>query len=173
MPPMGDTHPTNDQIMTKGSTEKISTLGKVLKSFLYIVDDEKELHTLCSMIDHCAQEKVIPNERKVVKQLLHKKITNGEFKFSAQVGEYDIDNVILDFASNVKLLPKHTWEQMGKPKLLWSPIQLRLENQSKIVPIGRLTIIHVNIDRVHNFTEFEVIKIVDDIQPYKTLMGLE
>jgi hypothetical protein len=56
--------------------------------------------------------------------------------------------MILDLGSDVNVLPKKTWEMMGKPKLAWSPIQLRLENQYKIVPIGRLTGIPVNIDGV-------------------------
>jgi hypothetical protein len=152
-PPMGDMHPTEDQVMTKESLEKVSTLGKFLQSFLELVEDEKELHTLCSMIDHCAQGKAVPTERKVVNQLLRKKRTNREFRFNAQIGEYNIDNVILDLGSDVNVLPKKTWEMMGKPKLAWSPIQLRLENQYKIVPIGRLTGIPVNIDGVqcHRF----------------------
>ena len=32
---------------------------------------------------------------------------------------------------------------------------------------------HVNIDVVHSVIDFEVIEIVDDNQPYPTLMGLE
>jgi hypothetical protein len=39
-----------------------------------------------------------------------------------------MDNIILDLGSNVNVILKHTWEMMGKPKLIWSPIQLRLEN---------------------------------------------
>jgi hypothetical protein len=31
----------------------------------------------------------------------------------------------------------------------------------------------VNIDGVHNVEDFEVIEIMDDSQPYPTLMGLE
>jgi hypothetical protein len=119
------------------------------------------------------KERTVPTKRKVVNQLLRKKRTNGEFRFSAQIGEYDIDNVILDLGSDVNVLPKKTWEMMGKPKLAWSPIQLRLENQYKIVPIGRLTRIPVNIDGVCNVTDFEVIEIVDENQPYPALMGLE
>jgi hypothetical protein len=46
-------------------------------------------------------------------------------------------------------------------------------NQHKIVSIGRLIGVPVNIDGVHNMTEFEVIEIVDGSQPYQTLMGLE
>jgi len=62
---------------------------------------------------------------------------------------------------------------MGEPELIWSPIQLRLANQHKIVPIGRLTGVPVNIDGVLSMVYFEVIEIVDDIQPYASLMGLE
>lgn len=83
---MGDMHLTNDHIMTKGSMEKISTLGKFLKSCLEIVEDENALHTLCSMIYQCAQGKEFPTERKVVNRLLRKKRMDGEFRFSAQIG---------------------------------------------------------------------------------------
>jgi hypothetical protein len=62
---------------------------------------------------------------------------------------------------------------MGKPKLIWSPVQLRLENQHKIIPIGRLTGVTVNIDGVPSVADFEVIEIMDDNEPYTTLMGLE
>jgi hypothetical protein len=62
---------------------------------------------------------------------------------------------------------------MGKPKLIWSRVQLRLANQHKIVPIGRFTGVHVDIDGVRSVADFEVIEIADDSQPYPTLMGLE
>jgi len=90
-----------------------------------------------------------------------------------QIEEYDINNVILDLGSDVNMLPKKTWDIMGKQKLVWSPIQLRLENEYKIVPIGRLTRILMNIDGVQNVTYFEVIEIVDENQPYPVLMGLK
>jgi len=73
---MGNMPPIEDEIMTKGSLEKISNLGKFLQSCLELVEDEKELHTLFSMINHYAQGKTIPTEKKVVNQLLHKKRTN-------------------------------------------------------------------------------------------------
>jgi hypothetical protein len=57
---MVDRPPTNDQAMIKGSLEKVSTLGIFLKSFLELVKDENELHTLFSMIDHCTQAKETP-----------------------------------------------------------------------------------------------------------------
>jgi hypothetical protein len=90
-----------------------------LKTFLDLVKEEKELHILCSMINHYAQGKEIPTENKVVNQLLRKKRTKKS-RFSTQIGEYDIDNVILDLGSDVNMLPKKTWEMMGKPNLVWS-----------------------------------------------------
>jgi hypothetical protein len=56
---------------------------------------------------------------------------------------------------------------------VWSPIQLRLENQYKIVRTGRQTGILMNIDGVCIITDFEFIDIVDDSQPYPALMGLD
>jgi hypothetical protein len=73
-----------------------------------------------------------------------------------------VDNIILDLGSDVKVLPKKTWELMGKPKLVWSPVHLRLANQHKIVSIGRLTGVPVNIDGVCKVEYFEVIEILDD-----------
>jgi hypothetical protein len=108
-----------------------------------------------------------------VNQVLCKKRTNKEFILSAQIEEYDVDNIILDLGSDVNVLPKQAWEMMGKSNLIWSHIQLRLANQHKIVQIGRLIGVPVNIDGMHNITNFEVIQIMDDSQPYPTLMGLE
>jgi hypothetical protein len=65
------------------------------------------------------------------------------------------------------------WEMMGKPKLVWSTIQLRLENQHKIIPIRRLVGVHVNIDGVCNIAKFEVIEIMDNNQSYPTFLGLD
>jgi hypothetical protein len=110
---------------------------------------------------------------RVVNQVLHIKRTNREFRLRAHIGEYDVDNVILYLGSNVNVLSKKTWEMMGKPNLIWSLVQLSLSNQHKVVPIGRLTRVLLNIDGVHSVEEFEVIEIMDDSQPYPTLMGLE
>ena len=50
-------------------------------------------------------------------------------RLNAQIGAYDLPDVILDLGSDVNVLTKQTWEHMGKPALAWSPIQLRLANQ--------------------------------------------
>jgi hypothetical protein len=74
------------------------------------------------MNDQCAQDTEVPTMHKVMNQVLHKKRTNREFRLSAQIGEYDMENVILYLGLDVNVLPRQTWEMMGKAKLVWSTV---------------------------------------------------
>ena len=38
-------------------------------------------------------------------------------RLTAQIGEFEMDEVILDLGSEVNVLTKQTWEHMGSPKL--------------------------------------------------------
>jgi hypothetical protein len=82
-------------------------------------------------------------------------------------------DIILDLGSVVNVLPKKTWKCMGEPILGYSPVQLKLENQHIVLPIGRLKGVTVDLDGVHTKADFEVIKIVDDTKPYPILLGLD
>ena len=83
-----------------------------------------------------------------------------------------MDEVILDLGSEVNVLTKYTWEQMGSPKLARSPIHLRLANQQRVSPLGRLPQVPFNIDGVCSFADFEVIEIIGDSRPYPFLLGI-
>ena len=54
---------------------------------------------------------------------------------------------------------------MGKPRLDWSPIQLQLVNEAKVIPISRLRNVSVDVEGFCIFADFEVINIVDDTNP--------
>jgi len=43
-------------------------------------------------------------------------------RLSAQIGDYDMDEVVLDLGSKVNVLTKQTWEVMGGTKLRCLPI---------------------------------------------------
>ena len=62
---------------------------------------------------------------------------------------------------------------MGKPKLIYSPIMLRMDNQKAISPFGRLEHVPMDINGVRTFSDFEVIEIVDDSCPYPVLLGID
>jgi hypothetical protein len=62
---------------------------------------------------------------------------------------------------------------MGKTKLIYSPIMLRMANKQAVSPFGRLEHVPVDIDGVRKFADFEVIKIVDDNYPYPALLRID
>jgi hypothetical protein len=95
-------------------------------------------------------EKCHPGEEgvKTVNQVWKKRRTSREFRLNANIGDFNMGDIILDLGSEVNVLPKKTWEAMGEPQLGYSPIQLKLDNQHRVVPIGRLKGIPVDLDGV-------------------------
>lgn len=64
-----------------------------------------------------------PRELHMVQKLgKHAMRTGMEMRLTAQIGEYKMDQVILDLGSDTNVLPKKTWECMGIPMLQCSPI---------------------------------------------------
>ena len=61
---------------------------------------------------------------------------------------------------------------MAKPKLTFSPIQLRLANQQRVIPLGRLSSVPVDLNGVRSLADFQVIEIIDDNTLYPTLLGI-
>jgi len=92
---------------------------------------------------------------------------------NAQIGEYDIDYVVLDLGSEVNVMTKKTWALMGKPNLIYSPFMLRMANQQVVSPFRILEHVCVDINGVRMFADFEVIDIVDDSSSYPTLLGID
>ena len=94
-------------------------------------------------------------------------------RLSAMIGSYEMDEVVLDLGSEVNVMTKQTWEIMEKPKLAFSSIQLRLANQQRVIPIGQLSSVLVDLNGVRSLAVFEVIEIIDDSTPYPALLGID
>jgi hypothetical protein len=62
---------------------------------------------------------------------------------------------------------------MGEPTIGYSLVQLKLENQHRVLPIGILKGVTVDLDVVCTIADFEVIEIVDGTTPYPALLGLD
>ena len=88
-------------------------------------------------------------------------------------GSYEMDEVVLELGSEVNVMTKQTWEIMAKPKLAFSPIQLWLVDQQRVIPLGCLSCIPIDLDGVCSLANFEVIEIIDDSTPYTTLLGID
>lgn len=57
-----------------------------------------------------------------------------------------MSQVILDLCSDANVPPNNTWERMGSLALQWSPIQLRMANLHKIIRMGCLYGVMLDIE---------------------------
>jgi hypothetical protein len=105
-------------------------------------------------------------EHKTINSLHMRRMTSREFILNTNIGDFSMGDIILDLGSEVNVLPKKAWKCMGDPTSGYSPIQLKLENQHRVLPIGRIKGLTVDLDGVRTKVDFEVIEIVDDTTPY-------
>jgi len=125
----------------KESLTEASTLGSrdqlepgmdpsILTTFpdtcMKLLHDNKVVKGLQELDTRCAGS---GEPRIVLKLGKHALWIGMEMRLTAQIREYEMDQVILDLKSDTKVLPKQKWECMGIPTLQWSPIQFRMVNQ--------------------------------------------
>ena len=103
---------------------------------LKLIQDEKAIQELHNLIRQYELGKLDPLLNRAVHQIAKKRRTNKELHLNAQIGEYDIDYVVLDLGLEVNVMTKQTWSLMGKPKLIYSPIRLSMANQQVVIPFG-------------------------------------
>ena len=61
---------------------------------------------------------------------------------------------------------------MGEPKLVWSPVQMRLDNQAKVQPIIHVSNLVIDVEGMRTCIDFDVIKAVDGGGSYPMLLGI-
>jgi hypothetical protein len=144
-----------------------------LKSCVKLLSDPSSVKILQNILEKCSSEMEGKLEPKIVNHLHTKRRISREFRLNANIRDFNMGDIILDLGSEVNVLPNKTWQCMGEPKLGYSPIQLKLANQHRVLPISRLNGVTVDLERVRTKVDFEVIEIVDSTTPYPTLLGLD
>ena len=104
------------------------------------------------LIDYCE-----PTAERAINQIKRYIHTGQEMRLSTVIGAYEMDEVVLDLGSEVDVMTKQTWEIMVKLKLTFSPIQLRLANHQRVIPLGHLSSVPLDLDGLCNLADFEVI----------------
>jgi hypothetical protein len=160
---------------TKGMSLKgqVSTIEEFLQSCIKILSDPSSMKILQNILEKCSNETVQKLEPKIVNHLHTRRRTSREFRLNANIGDFNMGDIILDLGSEVNVLPKKTWQCMGEPTLGYSNVQLKIVNQQRVLPIGRLKGITIGLNGVRTKADFEVIEIVDGTTPYPTLLGLD
>jgi hypothetical protein len=137
------------------------------------LNDPSYVKVLQNLLERCNIEVEGNLEWKTVNHLHTRRRTSRESKLNSNIGDFNMGDIILDLGSEVNVLPKNTWQFMGEPTLVYSLVQFKLANQHKVLPIGRIKAVIVDLDGVCTIADFEVIEIVDGTTPYPTLLVLD
>jgi hypothetical protein len=152
---------------------QVINIKDILQSYVTVLSDPSYVKILQNILEKCSsetEEKLQPN---IVNHLHTRRRTSRELRLNDNIGDFNMGDIILDLGSEVNVLPKNTWQCMGEPTLGYSNVQLKLPNQHRVLPTGRLKGVIVDIDGVCTKADFEVIKIVGGTTPYPTLLGLD
>jgi len=103
---------------TSGSKDKPepemdpSILTTFLETCIKLLNDSKAVKWLQEVIKRCAG--TTPGEPRVVRKIRkHKTRIGREMRLTVEIGEYEMDQIILDLGSDANVLPKQTWERIG------------------------------------------------------------
>jgi hypothetical protein len=167
MPPLLD---HTNEIHSMGQVSKINFF---LQSCVKVLSDPSSVKILQNILEKCILEMEEKIKPKTVNHLHRRRRTSREFRLNSNIGDFNMGDIILYLGSEVNVLPKKTWKCTREPTLGYSPVQLKLANQHRVLPIGRLKGVTVDLDGVHTKEDFEVIEIMDDTTPYPTFLGLD
>ena len=87
-------------LQKKASTE-VSKLRPLLSICLMILQDKYSIEELQAIIDEIP---AVPHIEKKVNQVRRKCKTGRELRMNTQIGDYDMNYIILDLGSNVNIL---------------------------------------------------------------------
>ena len=105
---------------TKG--KEVRKLMEFLCTCVKLIQDKSVVQELQNLSKQYEIGKIESLLNRAVHQIGKRRRTNKELHLNAQIGEYEIDYVVLDLGSEVNVMTKQTWALMGKPKLIYSPI---------------------------------------------------
>jgi hypothetical protein len=102
--------------------EKVTTIKTFLQSCVKLVNDPSFVKVLKNMLEICSTEVEGKLEQKIVNHLHTRRRTNREFRLNANIGDFNMGDVILYLVSEVNVLPKKTWKCMREPTLGYLPV---------------------------------------------------
>ena len=101
------------QATTSGRCDEDESTGSVqsfLQSFLKLMRNEQAIRELQHIIDQYPPSSSMSSVQCAVHSVMGHTRTGREMQLTAQVGEFEMDEVILDLGSEVNVLTKQTWE---------------------------------------------------------------
>jgi hypothetical protein len=100
--------PSLDHIEETQPLGQLSTIKGFLQSWVRLLNDPSSVRVLQNMIEICSIEVEGKLEQKTVNHMHTRRRTNREFKLNANLGDFNMGDIILDLGSKVNVLPKNT-----------------------------------------------------------------
>ena len=97
-----------DSTLEAGPSRKHGILYNFFEICLSLVRDLDSLAEIRDLLDRPTKGQ---NDSAV--NYLHKKKMGKEMRMNIQIGDYEVDSVILDLGSNINILTRQTWKMMG------------------------------------------------------------
>lgn len=82
-----------------------------------LVRDQNALAGLQAIISNCDKQIRERTLERVVNQVWQRLQTGGEMSFTAQIGEFEMEQIVQEIASDVNVLTRQTWDAMDRPAL--------------------------------------------------------
>ena len=92
---------------------QVSTIKDFLQSCIKMLSDPSSMKILQNILKKCSSETEEKLEPKTVNHLHTRRRTSWEFRLNANIGDFNMGDIILDLGSKVNVLPKNTWKCMG------------------------------------------------------------
>jgi translation initiation factor RLI1 len=95
------------------SEEQVSTINTFLQSCVKLLNDPSSIKVLKNMLEICNTEEERKLEQKTVNHF-HTRRTSREFRLNANIGDFNMGDIILDLGFEFNVLPKKRWKCMGE-----------------------------------------------------------
>jgi hypothetical protein len=92
---------------------KVSTIKIFFQSCVKILNDPSSIKILQNMLEICSIETDGKLEQKTVNHLHTRRRTSREFMMNANIGDFNMGDIILGLGFEVNVLPKKTCKCMG------------------------------------------------------------
>jgi hypothetical protein len=121
-PPLYEIPSSMDHTNKGKPLEQVSTIKTFMQSCVKLLNDPSFVKVLNNMQERCNIEVEGKLEHKTTNHLHKRRIKRRKFRLNANIGDFNMGDIILDLGSEVDILPKNTWKCMGKPTLGYSPV---------------------------------------------------
>jgi hypothetical protein len=142
----------------------------ILQEFLQLLQEKQSVGRFLELLNILKEYKEGQRPSKDVRQLSYKH-KDYDPRVDLEINEVSIKQVVVDFGSQVNILPRETWIRLGRPALAPTLNYLKLADQRLIEPIGILINVDTQIMGIPTQVDFEVIDLVEGMPSYATLVG--